>query len=103
MVLRIWILGVDKAGWFWKDGGVQIHSEVFMFVNFVMKDKTFRPMIVTVVNDGSENGVVILDGMNDRQNLPANVDVNLDMQTVAHVKNVLKGDGTVPGTWVELV
>lgn len=74
-----------------------------MFVNFVMKDKTFRPMIVTKVNDGSENGVVILDGVNDKLNLPANVSVNLDMQTVAHVKNVLSGDGKTPGTWVELV
>lgn len=74
-----------------------------MFVNFVMKDKTLRPMIVTAVNDGSENGVVILDGVNDKENLPSNVQVNLDMQTVCWVKNVEKGDGKTPGTWVEVV
>lgn len=74
-----------------------------MFVNFVMKDKTTRPMVVTVANDNSENGVLFLDGPNDKQNLPDNVNVNLDMHTVAFVSRVMNDpSGKTPGTWNEI-
>ena len=73
-----------------------------MFVNFVMKDKTFRPMIVTVANGDSENGVVIIDGVNDRTNLPDNLKINVDFQTCGWVGGVKQSDGSIPGTWTEV-
>jgi len=77
----------------------------FGFVEFVMKDKTVRDMVVTAeLKDGKINGVLFFDGPNDRTNFPPNVQVNVDHQTSAWVKNISKDSSAEPkpGTFHEV-
>lgn len=84
--------------------------QVGKVVNFVMKDKTVRPLIVLVPWGGSTNmvnGHLLLDGGNDRLNDPQG-DVPAEVVEAplvrwagsVHNEEPIDSDGTlIPGTW----